>query len=57
MNQQQMEQEVARLADNWATAELQIDTAFLERLLSADQAGVDRVAWVWRLDARRPHVG
>jgi hypothetical protein len=42
MNQEQIEQEVARLADAWDTAELQSDTAFLERLLSDDFVGSDR---------------
>jgi ketosteroid isomerase-like protein len=40
MNQQQMEQEVARLADAWATAELQSDTAFLEKILADNFVGV-----------------
>jgi len=34
MNWEQIEQEVAHLADAWATAELQSDTAFLERTLA-----------------------
>jgi ketosteroid isomerase-like protein len=40
MNREQIEQEVAQLADAWGTAELQGDTAFLERLLSDDFVGV-----------------
>ena len=40
MNREQMEQEVAQLADTWATAELQGDTAFLEQLLADDFVGV-----------------
>ena len=40
MNREQTEQEVARLADTWATAELQRDTAFLEKCLADDFVGV-----------------
>src|SRR5438046_2759967 len=40
MNREQTEQEVAQLADTWATAELQGDTAFLEKCLSDDFVGV-----------------
>ena len=40
MNREQTEQEVAQLADTWATAELQRDTAFLEKLLADDFVGV-----------------
>ncbi len=58
MNREQIEQEVARLADAWATAELQGDTAFLERLLSDDFIGVgplgfllSRQEWLARLQS------
>src|SRR5579859_4750981 len=40
MNREQAEQEVAQLADTWATAELQGDTAFLEQCLTDDFVGV-----------------
>src|SRR5436309_3684994 len=36
MNREHAEQEVARLADAWATAELRADTAFFERTLADD---------------------
>jgi Domain of unknown function (DUF4440) len=58
MNQEQIEQEVARLADAWATAELQSDTAFLERTLEDDFVGVGplgflltRQEWLTRLQS------
>ena len=40
MNREQIEQEVAQLADAWATAELHSDTAFLEKCLSENFVGV-----------------
>jgi hypothetical protein len=40
MNREQTGQEVAQLADTWASAELQRETALLERLLSDDFIGV-----------------
>jgi len=40
MNREQTEQEIAQLAGTWATAELQRDTAFLEKCLSDDFVGV-----------------
>src|SRR6266568_688483 len=40
MNREQTEQEVAQLTDTWATAELQGDTAFLEKCLSDDFVGI-----------------
>jgi Domain of unknown function (DUF4440) len=40
MNQEHPEQEVARLADTWATAELRGDTTFLESTLADDFIGI-----------------
>ncbi len=58
MNQEQIEQEVARIADAWATAELQSDTAFIERTLADDFVGVGplgflltRQEWLARLQS------
>jgi ketosteroid isomerase-like protein len=40
MSREETEQEVARLVDAWATAELQADIAFLEKVLADDFVGV-----------------
>ncbi|MFL5586319.1 MAG: nuclear transport factor 2 family protein [Ktedonobacteraceae bacterium] len=40
MNQEHAEQEVLRLADAWANAELRGDTTFLERILADDYIGI-----------------
>jgi ketosteroid isomerase-like protein len=40
MNQEQTEQEVVRLLDAWATAELRGDVAFLEWMLADDFIGI-----------------
>ena len=42
MNQEQLEQEVVRLADAWATAELQSDTLSLRRSWLIPSSGSDR---------------
>ena len=58
MNQEQIEQEVAQHADAWATAELQGDTSFLERILADDFVGVgplgfllNKQEWLARLQS------
>ena len=58
MNLEQIEQEVARLAEEWATAEKQSDIAFLERTLADDFVGVGplgflltRQEWLARLQS------
>ena len=40
MNREHVEQEVVRLADAWATAELRGDAAFLESTLADDFVGI-----------------
>ena len=40
MNREHAEQEVVRLADAWANAELRADTTLLERILADDYTGI-----------------
>ncbi len=40
MNMEHAEQEIVRLADAWATAELRGDTAYLESILTNDFIGI-----------------
>jgi hypothetical protein len=40
MNREQTEQEVVQLADTWARAEVQGNTAFLDKLLAEDFVGI-----------------
>src|SRR5436309_6735553 len=40
MNREHVEQEIVRMADAWATAELRGDTAFLENILADDFVGI-----------------
>jgi len=58
MSREQAEQEVVRLADAWANAELHGDTALLERLLADDYTGIGPLGfllikqeWLARHDA------
>ena len=59
MNREQTEQEVAQIADTWATAEFQGDTVLLEKCLSDDFVGVgplgfllSRQEWLARHQSR-----
>jgi ketosteroid isomerase-like protein len=46
MNREHAEQEVARLADAWVTAELRGDTAFLENTLADDFVGIEPLGFM-----------
>ncbi len=49
MNQEHAEQEVLRLADAWATAELRGDSAFLESTLADDFKGYQCAGYYCRI--------